>query len=966
MLSVAFRATPIYLVFHGGIAPILQPEKGTRVSDPQTNSIATEQKGKAWHTLEPDAVADELETDLSDGLSEGEAKSRLVEYGPNQLRKARTITWWEVLLRQFKSLVVLLLVAAALLAFGMGETLEGFAIVMVIVLNAGVGFITEYRANRAMEALQKLGAQDIVVVRGGNRRTIPATDVVPGDLIALHEGDSIPADGRLVEAAGLQVDEAPLTGESVPVVKYVRALEDEDTPLADRDNMAYKGTHVASGNGLLVICGTGMDTEIGHVSELVAAEEEEETPLEERLARMGRRLIVLCLGVAVVVALAGILRGEEVLLMIEAGIALAIAAVPEGLPAVATITLAVGMRRMVRQNALIRRLAAVETLGSATCVCTDKTGTLTRNEMTVNVIALPDRSVEVWGSGYAPEGQFVEDDDRIDAAADEQLRRLLLASVLCNNATLGQSEDEEWKITGDPTEAALVVAARKAGMHEKDLRDAHPEQAEFAFSSETMMMGTVNAGLDAEMREDSGLALCVKGAPTRVLECCSRILERDGRRDLNQEDRDRLETENQSLAEEGLRMLAVAWRPLEEEPKDRQEAYSDLTWLGLAGIADPPREEVRETVDTLTKAGIKTVMITGDQPATAARIASVLHIAPEDAPTLTGAEVARMSPEELAERLAEVEVFARVNPEQKVDILNGLQERGEICAMLGDGVNDAVALKGADIGVAMGIKGTDVAKETADMVLLDDRFVTVGKAVHQGRIIYSNIKKFVHYLFSCNLSEVGTMLLASLAGHPLPLLPLQILWLNMITDVLPALSLAMEPGEKDIMEKPPRSPDASLLDPKTVKSILGYGFLMTVATLAAFFYGVMTHEPAEAGEPNFAAITMSFLTIGFAQLFHVFDSRKERKPMRGGEWFTNRYVLGAVVVTVLLQLAAVYAPGLPTILKTQPPTGVDWLVIAGCALMPVTVGQVLRRIRTHREDSGEPATKGATAESAGE
>ncbi len=936
------------------------------VETSQDEASAPGQRGAApaWHALEPDAVATELGTDLSGGLSEKEARRRLTEYGANQLREARTVTWWQVLARQFRSLVVVLLVAAAVVAFAMGDVLEGCSIVVVIILNAGIGFITEFRANRAMEALQKLGAQDIVVVRGGERRTVPATDVVPGDLIALHEGDSIPADGRVVESAGLQVDEAPLTGESVPVVKFTRALEDRDTPLADRDNMAYKGTHVASGNGLVVVCATGMDTEIGRVSELVAAEEEEETPLEKRLARMGRRLVVFCLGVAVVVAVAGILRRKDPLLMIEAGIALAIAAVPEGLPAVATIALAVGMRRMVRQNALIRRLAAVETLGSATCVCTDKTGTLTRNEMTVNTIVLPGRRIEVWGSGYAPEGQFVEDDEHIDAGRDAQIRRLLVASALCNNATLHRSEGDGWEVTGDPTEAALVVAARKAGMDEEELRGRHAERVEFPFSSDSMMMGTVNAGLDAEMAADSGLGLSVKGAPSRVLEHCAFIMTAEGQRSLTEEDREHLERENEELAREGLRVLAVGFRPLEEEPEDRTEACRDLVWLGLVGIADPPREEVRETVGTLTAAGIKTVMITGDQPATAARTAAVLNIAPEGAPTLTGAQVQEMSPEDLERELEDVEVFARVSPEQKVDILNALQRRGEICAMLGDGVNDAVALKGADIGVAMGIKGTDVAKETADMVLLDDRFVTVGRAVHQGRIIYSNIKKFIHYLFSCNLSEVGTMLVASLLGEPLPLLPLQILWLNMITDVLPALSLAMEPGEKDVMERPPRSPGASLLDGGTVRPILGYGSLMTVATLAAFLFGLLVHERPDAETPHYAAVTMSFLTIGFAQLFHVFNSRKERGAMHGAQWVSNPYVLGAIGMTVLLQLAAVYAPGLNAVLKTVPPAPVDWLVIVGCSLMPLTLGQVIRRI-SERWNTGGEAPAGPAMEGSG-
>ncbi|MFO8007954.1 MAG: cation-transporting P-type ATPase [Candidatus Brocadiia bacterium] len=918
----------------------------------------------AWHTLSAREAAEKLETDPSEGLSEKEARRRLNRWGPNQLRQAQQIRWWEVLVRQFKSLVVLLLVAAAVVAFSMHDVLEGIAIVVVILLNAGIGFFTEYRANRAMEALQKLGAADAVLLRGGELRTVNATEIVPGDVLVLQEGDSVPADSRLTEAPGMQVEEASLTGESVPVVKNTRPLDDPDTSLADRTNMVFKGTHVAGGNGRAIVVATGMDTEIGRVSELVTATEDVETPLEQRLARMGRRLIAFCLGVAVIVALAGIVQGTEIGLMIEAAIALAIAAVPEGLPAVATITLAVGMQRMAQRNALIRRLPAVETLGSATCVCTDKTGTLTRNEMMVVRIGPGEREIEVTGSGYAPEGGFKEDGSALDAAEDVQLRALLTAAALCNNAGLTRTEEGDWEVTGDPTEAALVTAAAKADLWPGDLREEHEELAEFPFSSDAMMMGTVNERLDERLREGEGRALCVKGAPGKVAEACTRWLTEDGVESLDDQQRERILERNEELAGEGLRMLGVAFRPVDEAPEEADSAYSELTWLGLVAIEDPPRDEVRETVDILTGAGIKTVMITGDQPATARRIAAALHVAPEDAPVITGRQLTDMTTDELAERIEEVEVFARVSPEQKVDILEALQRRGEICAMLGDGVNDAVALKRADIGVAMGIKGTDVAKETADMVLLDDRFVTVGKAVHQGRIIYDNIRKFIHYLFSCNLSEILTMLLASLLAmvlpsvlkDPLPLLPLQILWLNLITDVFPALALAMEPGEKDVMKRPPRDPDSGLLGPRLVKSIGGYGLLITLSTITAFTFGRGVQGYIGGNGPD-PAITMSFLTIGFAQLLHVFNSRKEHGPLRGREWWSNRYVLGAFVLTVALQLAAVYAPGLNKVLKTVPPTGVDWLVIGLCSAMPLTVGQILRRIRSGKYGDTEDTEK---------
>lgn len=888
-------------------------------------------------------VAELLSTNLSQGLGRAEARRRLHTYGPNQLRRSRSIPWWKVLAGQFKSLVVVLLVAAAVIGFSLGDNLEGLSIVVVILLNAGLGFITEYRASRAMQALQKLGAQEAVVLRSGVRRSVSAADLVPGDVVILQEGQSVPADARVVQSVELQADEASLTGESVPVMKVAAPLEDEEAPLAERLSMLFKGTNVTSGNGVALVVATGMATELGRVSELVIEAEEVETPLERRLAKMGRRLIVFCLAVAAVVAVAGIAQGVPVGLMLEAAIALAVAAVPEGLPAVATITLAIGMGRMAKRNALVRRLPAVETLGSVTCVCTDKTGTLTRSEMTVTHVWVWDRAIGVSGGGYTPEGRFTQNDREVDPAADRQLTCLLKAAALCNNATVVPGERGEWEVTGDPTELALAVAAAKADWHTGELHRRHPRAKEFPFSSAVMMMGTVNKGLDPQMEQGDGMILCVKGSPEVVAERCSAILAEDGQRELSPAGRDRILQANESLAAAGLRVIGVAFKPVDRAPQDAEDAYTSLTWVGLAGLVDPPREEVRETVDALTRAGVKTVMITGDQPATAAHIAAQLHIAPPDAPVLTGRDLATLGPDELAAKLDQVEVFARTSPEQKVDVLEALQRRGEICAMLGDGVNDAIALKRADIGVAMGIRGTDVAKETADMLLLDDRFVTVEVAVHQGRIIFANIKKFVHYLFSCNLSEIGTMLFATLLGEPLPLLPLQILWLNLITDIFPALALAQEPGEADIMDRPPHPPDASLLDKRTVRSIGGYSFLIMLSTLMAFAFGrfVRGYEAVGRIDP---AITMSFLTIGLAQLFHVFNSRKERGPLRGKEWFSNPYVLGAVVLTVALELAAVYMPGLRTVLRTTPPAAVDWLVIIGCALMPLVVGQLLRRV----------------------
>jgi len=899
--------------------------------------------GRQWHCLSVHEVAASLRVDPARGLAASQVKHRLRRHGPNRLRQAKAIPWFRVLADQFRNIVVVLLAAAAAICLVIGEQLEGYSILVVLLLNGAIGFVTEYKANRAVEALQKLGSAEAVVVRSGRKQKVSTADIVPGDVLALEEGQSVPADARVIESAELQVDESSLTGESVPVYKKADVVEDPQTPLAERVNMLYRGTSVASGNGRACVVATGMDTEIGRTSELVGRVEDEETPLEKRLAGMVRKLIVLCLGVAVVFAVSGIVQGVEVWLMAEAAIALAIAAIPEGLPAVTTITLALGMRRMARRNALIRRLPAVETLGSVTCVCTDKTGTLTRGEMTVRALALAGRDIRITGSGYAPLGRFEEDGEPLDVAGDRQVSAALTIAALCNNASLGRDAEGSWEITGDPTEAALLAAAQKAGLPAAGLRESHPRRKEYPFSSREMMMGTVNEGLGADLSPGEGLVLCVKGSPEPVLERCTKVLAAEGVVELTQQAAEKVEGRNHDLAGEGSRVLGLAFRSLEAVPRDRDEALRDLTWVALAGIIDPPRQEASRTVDVLTRAGISTAMITGDQPRTAAAIAAELHIAPAGGPVVAGKELDGLDDDALADRLEDTEVFARVSPEQKVRILEGLQRRGRICAMLGDGVNDAAALKAADIGVAMGIRGTDVAKETADMVLLDDLFSTVAAAVREGRVIYDNIRKCIAYLFSCNLSEILTMLLASLLGHPLPLLPLQILWLNLITDVFPALALAVEPGEEGIMERPPADPRKPLISSGMARSISIDGVIITLSTVAAFIFGTAVAGYTSQGGVN-PAVTMSFLTIAFSQLFHVFNARKATSPLGLSELLTNFYAIGAVLLSAALMMVAVYVPFVAKVLKTARPTPVDWAVILGLSLVPVAVGQVRRRV----------------------
>jgi len=682
------------------------------------------------------------------------------------------------------------------------------------------------------------------------------------------------------------------------------------------------------------VTATGLDTEIGRVTELVQTLEGQESPIEERLRILGHRLIWLTLGVVVVVSGVGIARGRDPWLMIETGVALGIAAVPEGLPVVATVTLAVGMRRMARRNALIRRLPAVEALGSATVICADKTGTLTTGQMTVTRIEPPGRSIRVTGVGLDTGGAFREGDRPVDPHDDVQLRELLRVGVLANRAALQATPEGARVGVGDPTEVALLVAGHKAGMTRDALLRSRPLEAEVPFSSERRLMATFHR------TPSGGIEALVKGAPERVLDASDRMLTDDGERALDDDARAEVETLNRELAGEGLRVLALARRTLDREGPD-ESALEGLVLLGLVGLYDPPAPGVPETVRDFHGAGVRAVMITGDQLPTARAVAREVGLLDEESDVLDGAELGRLPPAELEGRLARTGAFARVSPDQKLAIVEGFQRRGEIVAMLGDGVNDAPALKRADIGVAMGGRGTDVARETADLVLQDDRFATVAAAVEEGRIIFDNIRKFIFYLFSCNLSEVGALFVATTVGLPLPLQPLQLLWLNMITDVFPALALAMEPGEEDVMSRPPRDPDAAVLSRDFVALIGVYGVLLTGVTLGAFVWGLSTGSPERAG-------TVAFMTLAVSQLFHVFNARSVGPIRDRSDLLENRWVWGATALTLALQLAAVYLPGLRAVLGTVALGPREWVVISAASLLPVAAGQVWARLREGR------------------
>ena len=886
---------------------------------------------RTWSKPAKEVIQD-LGVDPRQGLGSQEVEERRRQYGPNRLRSAESTSVWQILVEQFRSLLVLLLTVAAIASVIFGEVVEGIAIGAVILINAAIGFVTELRAVRSMEALQQMGSVSAKVRRDGRVQEIPAEKLVPGDIVVLEGGDVITADLRLVEASKLQADESALTGESVPVSKRVEPLEG-DVPLAERATMAYKGTAVTRGAGEGVVVATGMDTELGHISSLVEEAEEERTPLEQRLDTLGHRLVWITLAIAVVVTGSGILVGKEILLMIETGIALAVATVPEGLPIVATIALARGMRRMARRNALINRLSAVETLGATNVIFTDKTGTLTENQMTVVEIAVSSDEFGVTGEGLQTEGKFVEEESTVVPMDDPILRQALRVGVLCNNAELSQDGSGEVReAVGEPLEVALLVAGVKAGLQRGELLEESPEVREVAFDPDTKMMATFHG-------KDGSYRVAAKGATQEILRASDRILTRDGSRELTEDDVDSWMERNRQMAEEGLRVLALATKEVDSE---EAKPYEALTFLGLFGLLDPPREEVAPSIRACKDAGVRVIMVTGDHPVTARKIAlAVKLVEDENVQPVHGQDLA--APEQLSEgerqHILEAEIFARVSPEQKLDLIAMYQEHGDVVAMTGDGVNDAPALKKADIGVAMGQRGTQVAREAADMILEDDRFSTIVTAVEQGRVIFGNIRKFVLYLLSCNMSEIAVISLASLANAPLPIQPLQILYLNLVTDVFPALALGVGEGEELIMQRPPRDPQEPILVRDHWLTMGVYSLFITAAVLGVFALALTWLDM-----DNSQAVTVSFLTLAFAQLWHVFNMRDRASGLLDNEIVENPWIWGALGLCLLLLLAAVYVPGLNTVLKVTDPGLSGWSLVAAASLLPLIAGQVLKEL----------------------
>jgi P-type Ca2+ transporter type 2C len=855
-----------------GIARVPTPAAGSpRESEEQRRIVA-------WHALEPAEAVARLESSVERGLASAEAARRLASYGPNLLERARRRGPLRILLAQFADVMVLVLIGAAIVASLLGEPADVIAIVVIVVLNAIFGFVQEFRAERAMEALHAMAAPTARVRRDGITVSIAARDLVPGDIVLLEAGNVVPADVRLVEVARLEVDESALTGESLPVAKSTAAIVTAELPVADRQNLAFKGTTVAYGRGTGLVVATGMRTELGRIARLLALEDEASTPLQQRLGRLGRRLAVAVLALCALIFTVGLLRGEPPVLMVMTALSLAVAAVPEALPAVVTISLALGARRMARQLALVRRLPAVETLGSVTFICSDKTGTLTQNRMRVTAVRV---------GGF----EMPLDPRSGDRGATRQLAEAL---ALSNDVTV----DAHGALSGDPTEVALCEAAAAAGLDNLQLARDYPRIAEVPFSSARSRMTTVH-------RREAGVVAYTKGAPERVLSGCTTWW-RDSR--VEPLDLEHVLADARSMAAAGLRVLAFASRELTSIPTDVSAVEEQQTLLGLVGLLDPPREEARQAVATCQAAGIRVVMITGDHPETARAIATALGIATSGDRVVTGIELARIDDASLAGEIESVRVYARVAPEDKIRIVSALQARGQYVAMTGDGVNDAPALRRANIGVAMGRSGTDVAREAAHMVLLDDNFATIIRAVREGRRIYGNIRKFVRYVLTGNSGEIWVLFLAPLLGLPLPLLPIHILWINLVTDGLPGIALAAEPEERDAMRHPPRPPGESIFAHGLWQHVLWVGLLIGGLTLAVQAWAL------RAGA-HWQSMTFTVLTL--AQMAHVLAIRSERASLFQQGLLTNRPLLAAVALTFALQLATLQLPILRPIFRTE-------------------------------------------------
>ena len=873
---------------------------------------------KNWYNLTVAETLGELKSDIRHGLTKAEADRRLKEYGPNELQAARGVSAWSILSSQFKNVLILILLLAVVLSAFLGHSLEAIAIGVIVSFAVLLGFIQEYRAERAVEALREMAAPTATVIRDEKEVEIPAREVVPGDIVLIRAGNRIPADARMIEAVNLQIEEAALTGESVPVEKHSEALSDGDLSVGDRKNMIHAGTIATYGRGRGVVVATGMETEFGKIAQMLQTVETGKTPLQGNLDKVGRLLARAGIIVVLLIVGLGLLRGQPFLEIFIFGIALAVAVVPEALPAVVTISLAIGVQRMVKRHALIRLLPAVETLGSTSVICSDKTGTLTKDEMTVRKIFVDGKIVHVSGAGYDPHGEFSNNGPTPGSSLT--LTALLNAGLLSSDAYLTRDGQEgPWHIKGDPTEGALVVAAAKAGIRKAELDAEFPRINEIPFSSETKRMTTIHSAPD-------GTVAYSKGAPEVIVDSCTRQLTEAGEIALNEADRTVILETAQTMANEALRVLALARKP----DATVADAEKEMVFLGLVGMIDPPRPEVKGAVKTCEEAGIKAVMITGDHPITAKAIAKELGIL-KGGLAITGAELEKMSEADLEREVENIDVYARVSPAHKLRVVSALQKKGHFVAMTGDGVNDAPALKKADIGVAMGITGTDVSKEAAAMTLTDDNFASIVAAVEEGRGVFGNIKKYLMYLLSSNIGEILLMMGATLLGFPLPLSAVQILYVNLATDGLPALALAVDPFEKDLMRRRPRNPRTGIFTRPVIILMVCGGLWSAMINIGLFAWALSSGRSIEK------AMTMTFVSLVLIQFFKAYNYRSDRNSVLSSP-FSNMWLNLAIVWELALLALIIYVPFLQKTFGTYGLQLIDWVIIAGLAL---TVSPIL-------------------------
>jgi Ca2+-transporting ATPase len=908
-----------------------------------------------WYNKSINAVSQELQVDVSAGLTDKEAAKRLTQHGTNELKEKEKESLFTKIMNQLKDFLVLILIGASIVSGIVGEITDAIVIIAIVIVNSALGVIQEGKAEQALAALQKMASPNARVFRNASVQIIPAKDLVPGDLVLIEAGDSIPADLRLIESINLKVEEASLTGESLPVDKDAEAVFNTDVPIGDRKNMVYMSTVTTYGRGRGIVVGTGTNTQIGKIAEAIQSYKDETTPLQQKLNELGRWLGIGCILICLLVFGIGYLRGGSLLEMFLVSVSLAVAGIPEGLTVVVTIVLALGMKKMVQRNAIVRKLLAVETLGCVTVICSDKTGTLTQNEMTVVKAYAGGNTYNVTGQGYNPKGEFYLNNNKITPEEDQNLKLLLALGVLANDASLELKDpkDNHWGIIGDPTEGALITVAAKGQMQKSEMNSAYNRIAELPFDSDRKMMTTFHKDFI-----ENKIVSFTKGAPDIILNKCSRCFSGGSIVEMTEAQINQITAVNSQFASDALRVLAFAYRGYDQMPKSitSEKIENDLIFVGLMGMIDPARVEALDAIRTCRKAGIRPVMITGDYKDTAVAIAKELGLMQEGDRVLTGADLDNTSDEDLFNGIESISVYARVSPAHKVRIVETLRRKGHIAAMTGDGVNDAMALKRADIGVSMGITGTDVAKGTADIILMDDNFATIVAAVEEGRVIYSNIRKFVFFLLSCNIGEILIIFLSILFNLPVPLVPIQLLWVNLVTDSFPALALGTEKGEPDIMNQKPRNAKEPILNKVMITGIMVQSIALFAAVITAYIWALDKYagsifEPNEEG--LLIARTVAFTTLILAELIRAYSSRSERFSVIKLGVFSNKSMVTATFVSLLLLLIVIYVPFLEPIFETYALQLIDWAVIIVLCLVPLLAGEINKLVLSIRASKAQ-------------